>query len=205
MDASGVTMLSGTDGASYPFWSPDGLSLAFFADDKLKRVAIAGTPPQILCPAARGRGGSWHANGTLLFASTVDDAERLQWLPDSGGMPTVVPVLDGPTWNRRWPHFLPDTATSSLEYLGFRAVPRVGEQAHGCGDRAVWQGVADWRHPAAVPVSVGRYVRRGAKDRPIPRERSLESARTGDGPVELESAPKEVAPGARKLDRTERA
>ena len=108
MDTIGVTILTGTDGASYPFWSPDGLSIAFFADDKLKRVAIAGTPPQILCPAARGRGGSWHANGTLLFASTVDGAERLQWLPDSGGTPTVVPVLDGPTMNRRWPHFLPD-------------------------------------------------------------------------------------------------
>jgi Tol biopolymer transport system component len=108
MDTLGVTMLTGTDGASYPFWSPDGLSIAFFADDKLKRIALAGTPPQILCPAARGRGGSWHANGTLLFASTVDGAERLQWLPASGGTPTVVPVLDGPATNHRWPHFLPD-------------------------------------------------------------------------------------------------
>jgi Tol biopolymer transport system component len=44
----------------------------------------------------------------VLFSSTVDGAERLQWLPDSGGAPTVVPVLDGPTTNRRWPHFLPD-------------------------------------------------------------------------------------------------
>jgi Tol biopolymer transport system component len=108
MDAIGVTILTGTDGASYPFWSPDGLSIAFFADDKLKRVAITGAPPEVLCAAARGRGGSWHASGTLLFSSTVDGAERLQWLPDSGGTPTVVPVLDGPTRNRRWPHFLPD-------------------------------------------------------------------------------------------------
>jgi serine/threonine protein kinase/Tol biopolymer transport system component len=108
MDTAAVTRLSGTEGASYPFWSPDGRSIAFFADDVLKRVAIAGTPPQVVAPAARGRGGSWHANGTMLFSSTVDGAERLQWVPDSGGTPTVVPVLDGPNMNRRWPHFLPD-------------------------------------------------------------------------------------------------
>ena len=108
MDTIGVTILTGTDGASYPFWSQDGLSIAFFADDQLKRVAIAGTPPKILCVAARGRGGSWHGNGTVLFASTFDGRERLQWVPDSGGTPPVVPVLDGPTANHRWPHFLPD-------------------------------------------------------------------------------------------------
>jgi Tol biopolymer transport system component/predicted Ser/Thr protein kinase len=108
MDTIGVTILTGTDGASYPFWSPDGVSIGFFADDKLKRIAIAGTPPQVLCAAARGRGGSWHRNGTLLFASTVDGRERLQWVSDSGGTPTVVPVLEGPATNHRWPHFLPD-------------------------------------------------------------------------------------------------
>jgi Tol biopolymer transport system component len=44
----------------------------------------------------------------VLFSSTFDGAERLQWVADSGGTPTVVPVLDGPNMNRRWPHFLPD-------------------------------------------------------------------------------------------------
>jgi Tol biopolymer transport system component len=108
MDSIGVTILAGTDGASYPFWSPDGLSIAFFADDKLKSVATTGTPPRVLCAAARGRGGSWHGNGTVLFASTFDGREQLQWVPDSGGTPTVVPVLEGPGTNHRWPHFLPD-------------------------------------------------------------------------------------------------
>ncbi len=108
MDSLDVTILAGTDGASYPFWKSDGLSIAFFADDQLKRVAIAGTPPQVLCPAARGRGGSWHGNGKVLFASTFDGHEQLQWVPDSGGAPTVVPVLQGPATNHRWPHFLPD-------------------------------------------------------------------------------------------------
>jgi len=108
MDTLGAAILTGTDGASYPFWSPDGLSVAFFADDKLKRVAIAGTPPQVLCAAARGRGGSWHVNGTLLFASTIDGQERLQSVQDAGGTPAAVPVLDAPATNHRWPHFLPD-------------------------------------------------------------------------------------------------
>ena len=108
MDTIGFTILTGTDGASYPFWSPDGASIAFFADDELKRVAIGGAPPRILCAAVRGRGGSWHPNGKILFASTADGMERLQWLSDSGGTPTAIRVLDQPASLHRWPHFLPD-------------------------------------------------------------------------------------------------
>jgi hypothetical protein len=33
--------LAGTEGASFPFWSPDGSALGFFAGGKLKRVDLA--------------------------------------------------------------------------------------------------------------------------------------------------------------------
>ena len=33
--------VSGTDGASYPFWSPDGRNIGFFADNALKKIELA--------------------------------------------------------------------------------------------------------------------------------------------------------------------
>jgi len=60
--------LAGTDGGYYPFWSPDSASVGFFADSKLKRIEIVGGAPQVLANAARGLGGTWNRDGTILFA-----------------------------------------------------------------------------------------------------------------------------------------
>ena len=46
--------LAGTDGATYPFWSPDGNALGFFAGQKLKKVDVASGAVQTLCDAANG-------------------------------------------------------------------------------------------------------------------------------------------------------
>src|SRR5207244_4483025 len=55
--------LPGTEGATYPFWSSDGRFIGFFADRKLKKIAISGGPPQTLGEALRGRGGCWNSEG----------------------------------------------------------------------------------------------------------------------------------------------
>src|SRR5262249_34719474 len=59
LDSLSAQPLAGTDGASYPFWSPDSVSVGFFADGRLKRIDILGGPPQVLANAVRGRGGAW--------------------------------------------------------------------------------------------------------------------------------------------------
>jgi hypothetical protein len=59
LDATEARPLAGTEGAEYPFWSPDSRSLGFFASDKLKRVEAAGGPPLTLCGVQQGKGGSW--------------------------------------------------------------------------------------------------------------------------------------------------
>ena len=63
-------VLPGTEGASFPFWSPDGQRLGFFAQGKLKTIGLAGGPPQSLCDAISGRGGSWSRDGTILFSES---------------------------------------------------------------------------------------------------------------------------------------
>jgi hypothetical protein len=71
LDRTDARVLTGTDGASLPFWSPEGLSIGYFARGKLYRVDIAGGVPQALANAPVGRGGAWSADGTIVFAATA--------------------------------------------------------------------------------------------------------------------------------------
>ena len=93
---------------AFPFWSPDGRWIAFFADGKLKRVPSSGGPVQVICDAATGRGGAWNSRGVIVFApSFIGPLFRVS---ASGGAPVPVTKLDtslGET-THRWPDFLPD-------------------------------------------------------------------------------------------------
>ena len=67
LDSVSAQPLAGTDGARYPFWSPDSLSVGFFSDGKLKRIDIDGGTVQILASATNGLGGAWSRDGTVYF------------------------------------------------------------------------------------------------------------------------------------------
>jgi len=98
--------LSGTDGGSFPFWSPDSHTIGFFAGSKLRTVAAAGGPVQILCDAPAGRGGSWSQSGVILFTPNIH--EGLYQVPESGGGATPVTKLGSEGFTHRNPFFLPD-------------------------------------------------------------------------------------------------
>jgi hypothetical protein len=100
--------LEGTDGAKYPFWSPDSRYVGFFAGGKLKTIDVAGGPPLTICDTSEGRGGTWNQQGEILFTPSVNTA--IYRVSISGGTPAPVTTLD-PTKNEishRWPWFLPD-------------------------------------------------------------------------------------------------
>jgi eukaryotic-like serine/threonine-protein kinase len=99
--------LPGTDGALFPFWSPDSRSIAFFTVDKLKRVDIGGGSAVSICDASIPRGGSWGKDGTILAALTYNAG--ISRVPASGGVPTPITTVDYATYSsHRWPLSLPD-------------------------------------------------------------------------------------------------
>jgi hypothetical protein len=68
LDALDARPLSGTDGVTFPFWSPDSTAIAFFAQGKLRKIDVSGGPAQTLCDAPAGQGGTWNRDGVILFA-----------------------------------------------------------------------------------------------------------------------------------------
>ncbi|MGA7576450.1 MAG: protein kinase [Terriglobales bacterium] len=106
--SSSVTPLPGTQGASYPFWSPDGAYVAFFANGKLQKLAVAGGTPQAIATALNARGGSWGSSGVIIFAP--DPQSPIQRVnADGSGLAPVTQNIRTPQDNsHRWPLFLPD-------------------------------------------------------------------------------------------------
>ena len=100
--------LSGTEGARYPFWSPDGRSVAFFAANALKRLDLGGGAPQTLASVVNGSGGTWSADGVIVFASSVG-ATPLMRVPATGGaVAAVVGARSTANRPRSRRNFLPD-------------------------------------------------------------------------------------------------
>jgi serine/threonine protein kinase/Tol biopolymer transport system component len=99
--------IAGTEGAGYPFWSPDSRSIGFFASERLLRIDVTGGPAQTLATAAFPQGGAWGADGTILFAPTT--VGPLLSVSASGGAVIAATELDSPRQkNHRLPSFLPD-------------------------------------------------------------------------------------------------
>jgi serine/threonine protein kinase len=107
LDSLAARPLPGTENASFPFWSPDTKFIGFFAENKLKKIEVAGGPPQVICDASQGRGGTWNREGVIVF-SGID--RTLHRVAASGGQPVRITTFDRPDQENAhyWPSFLPD-------------------------------------------------------------------------------------------------
>jgi eukaryotic-like serine/threonine-protein kinase len=108
IDSFDARPLAGTDGAGFPFWSPDSASIGFFAQGKLKRIDLIGDHVQTLCDAPNGEGGTWGPDGTIVFAP--NPTGPLSRVSASGGVPGTITALSAAEResSHRWPVFLPD-------------------------------------------------------------------------------------------------
>ncbi len=111
LDSFDAQLLRGTAGATFPFWSPDGRSIAFFrdADETLCRYELATATVQVISKVQiGGRSGAWGEDGTILF--TPSSNSPIQRVPAGGGTVEDVTALDPKVLDvsHRFPIFLPD-------------------------------------------------------------------------------------------------
>ncbi|MFI5183857.1 MAG: hypothetical protein ACHQNV_05630, partial [Vicinamibacteria bacterium] len=109
LDQLHATPVAGTEGAHSPFFSPDGQSIAFFADGQLKRVAPVSGGAIVLADAPGDRGGSWSEDGTIIFTPNYLPGVGLSRVSSSGGAVEVLTRPDPAAGEvtHRWPQVLP--------------------------------------------------------------------------------------------------
>ncbi|MDQ3011986.1 MAG: hypothetical protein M3X11_14920, partial [Acidobacteriota bacterium] len=106
--SSDAKPLEGTEGATFPFWSPDSRFIGFFAGGKLKKVEVSGGLPATLCDTGVGTGGTWNREGMILFSSLA--GRGVLRVPAGGGVPVNIFPAD-PKRREANPHapsFLPN-------------------------------------------------------------------------------------------------
>jgi len=111
LEEGDATMLPGTTDARYPFWSPDGRQVGFFAQNRLKVTDLLGASPRTLAETGAtvdARGGTWSEQGTILYAPTF--IGPLWRVSAEGGTPEpATRIPDGSDiGTQRFPDFLPD-------------------------------------------------------------------------------------------------
>ncbi len=93
LDQARITTLAGTEGASSPFFSPDGRWVGYFANHQLRKVALEGGKSVTLCDAPRDRGGTWTDDGTIIAALSATG--ELSSVPEGGGTPRPFSDMKG--------------------------------------------------------------------------------------------------------------
>jgi serine/threonine-protein kinase len=112
--------ISGTAGGLGPTFSPDGQTIAFIADHKLKTVPLGGGTPTVLVDSVDGRGVCWAADGNVYY--NPGPATGIWKVPARGGTPTTVTSI-GAEFQDRFPDVLPDASA-----ILFSASSRIGEE-----------------------------------------------------------------------------
>jgi Tol biopolymer transport system component len=112
LNSAAAHHLDKTEGASFPFWSPDGQSIGFFTLDAIKRVSISGGGVTTICGVARTTeslpgidGAAWSTDGFVVFGSI---GQGLRRVPAAGGIPTPITTVDQEERGHSWPQLLPD-------------------------------------------------------------------------------------------------
>lgn len=121
LDSIEARRLPDTDGASDPFWSPDGQAIGFFASASLKTLSLAEGAPRVVTPlpaavtVAGGAtaGATWSRSGIIVFAPSPKS--RLYSVDAAGGEPVPVTELQPGDVGHVRPQFLPDDR--HIQYL----------------------------------------------------------------------------------------
>ncbi len=136
LDRDEIRTIPGTDGAYFPFFSPDGREVGFFADGKLKRVSLAGGEPVSICDAPAGRGGSWGADGIIVFSPNT--TAGLQRISAAGGEPRALTTTNPALFeSHRYPQILPGEKSVLFQVMQGNGINRAAVASLETGDQRV--------------------------------------------------------------------
>ncbi len=157
LDASEPYPVPGTEGALFPFWSPDGRFLAFFARGTLKVTEASRSPGPARTLAAdivEARGGTWGDDGTILYSP--GNAGVIMRVSATGGKPEPATHLEGEERSHRWPRFLP----GSRRFLYEVRKPGQGAGAAALASRLTYLASLDGKEKRLVlsEVTSAAYV-----------------------------------------------
>ncbi len=161
-----------SEGASTPFFSPDGLWLAFVTEEEVRKVSLAGGPAQTVCllptperlfPGAKVRGATWTADDTIILGVS---GSGLWQVPAAGGMAqalTVVDVEGGEAQHIR-PHMLPGGRAILFTAYAMDKPSLVVAQSLESGERHVLLERASQPQRAVGPHRIQPTRQRGPHD-----------------------------------------
>jgi len=183
MDQTQTTLIPGTEDARNPFFSPDGKWIAFFTNNKLKKVPLTMGSISTICDVQDDRGGAWSEDGTIVFAP--NSRSELFTVSSAGGTPVPLTKRQGKELTHRWPQFLPGgkallylSSDDGTNYDNADIMARV--MATGETKKILRGGY----YPQFFPGGFLTYVHEG----------SLFAARLNEKKLELESQPELLLP-----------
>ncbi len=201
LDQAQPALLPDTEGASFPFFSPDGQWIGFFAGGQLKKIAVNGGAAVRVCVlGTAGEGGSWGGDGYIVLG--VGPAAPLSRVRDSGGELQLLTQLGPGELTQRWPQALPggiilftaSASASAMENANIEAFSvKTGQvkivQRGGYFGRYLPGGHLVYVHQGTlfgVPFDLGRLEERGT---PVPLLNDVAAnAATGGGQFEFSGA-----------------
>ncbi len=156
MNSFTAAPIQGTSGGTGPFFSPDGQSIGFFADGKMKTVPVTGGMPQALCDAPVPRGGSWSDKGDIVYSPNFSTG--LYAIRADGGQPKLLTDPDTASGERsyRWPQVLPG-GKWVLFTVGEKSAPDFYDNAR----LAAFSLVNGSRHMLGIRGDMAVYVKGG--------------------------------------------
>jgi len=134
LDQLEVEPLAGSEGALVPLFSPDGQSIGFNSEGRIRRVPATGGAPVTVAESSSFIGGSWGRDGTILFSRIGSPVLRV---PADGGTPVPVADLSDGDVDHHTASYLPGGTAFLFGIHAGREVFRVAARSLVTGEQRI--------------------------------------------------------------------
>jgi DNA-binding winged helix-turn-helix (wHTH) protein/Tol biopolymer transport system component len=122
LQTTAVEVVAGSEGASSPFFSPDGARLGFFRQGTIRAIDASGKGKNdAIAEVSVAFGASWRSNGDLVFAGNFRSGLSLMSPGSTDTRPLTVLAPEHQEASHRYPVALPDSPFVLFAALGAKA------------------------------------------------------------------------------------